>query len=52
MGIFSCRADRIHLMNSDIGLFNVSMNQIFPGGCREIAQNDPSLKGDIARNGF
>lgn len=51
MGIFSCRADRIHLMNSDIGLFNVSMNR-FSLGMQEMAQNDPSQKETLPRNGF
>ena len=51
MGIFSCRADRIHLMNSDIGVFNVSMNR-FSLGMQEIAQDDPPQKETLPRNGF
>lgn len=51
MGIFSCRADRIHLMNSDIGVFKVSMNR-FSLGMQEIAQDDPSQKETLPRNGF
>lgn len=41
MGIFCCSSDRIHLMNSDIQLFDVSIN----GLSRMV-----HFKGDILQN--
>uniref|UniRef100_A0A8B9WKM0 BPI fold containing family B member 1 n=1 Tax=Bos mutus grunniens TaxID=30521 RepID=A0A8B9WKM0_BOSMU len=44
------RADRIHLMNSDIGVFNVSMNR-FSWGCRRLPRMI-HMKETLPRNGF
>lgn len=48
MGIFCCSSDQIHLMNSAIGLFNVSMYR-FSLGRQGIAEDSPSQKQTLPR---
>lgn len=48
MGIFCYSSDRIHLMNSDIGLFNVSVNT-FSLGTWGMAQDGPFQRETLPR---